>query len=317
MIKNRLIIPALLILTLIGCEDNVSELPPKLEEGKACEIYYIDNAGQTLVLDNTSIDGDTQEQQAFNAYEKMQEVSINDGRRSAVKEGIEVNSMRIDSGILDIDFNSAYHTMTPGEELTFKTAVVYTLTSLDFIDFVRITVEGSPLKMTNGQSMGKLGREDIVIDGNISAEPTNYEILTLYFTTFEGNTLGTEIREVEVNPNQPIERYIVEQIIKGPINETLRSVIPADTKIREISTADGICYVDLSTEFATKQSGTEKDAVAAIYSIVNSLGEIESVNKVQFLIDGEKVENYRNTMDLSTAIEPDYNITFDQSGEQK
>ena len=123
--------------------------------------------------------------------------------------------------------------------------------------------------------------------------------------------LGTEIREVEVNPNQPIERYVVEQLIKGPESDSLKNVIPSDTKIRDISTADGICYVDLSSEFVTKQSGTEKDGIAAVYSIVNSLGEMETVNKVQFLIEGEKVDDYRHIMDLSKSVEPNYDITFE------
>ena len=69
------------------------------------------------------------------------------------------------------------------------------------------------------------------INGNISAEPTNYEILTLYFMSADGTRLDYEIREVEVNPNQPIERFIIEQLIKGPENGELKGVIPTDTKI--------------------------------------------------------------------------------------
>lgn len=176
---------------------------------------------------------------------------------------------------------------------------------------MRITVDGDNLRMTNGQSVGKIGRDDVVIDGNISAEPTNYEILTLYFKDSEGNKLNTEIREVEVNPNQPIELYIIEALIDGPESKNLKNAIPTDTKIREISTADGICYVDLSAEFIVKPLESDNDAVAAIYSIVNSLAEIETVSKVQFLIDGEKIDNYRSVMDLSKPVEPNFDITFE------
>lgn len=41
--------------------------------------------------------------------------------------------------------------------------------------------------------------------------------------------------------------------------------------------------MDLSAEFLVKQLESETDAKAAVYSIVNSLAEIETVNKVQFL----------------------------------
>ena len=200
--------------------------------------------------------------------------------------------------------------MTAGEELAFRAAAVYTFTSLDFVDYLLITVDGNELKTANGMPMGKLGREDVIMNGDISAEPTNYEILTLYFENSEGSALSTEIREVQVNPNLPVERYIVEQVIAGPEDESLRSTVPYDTKIRDISTADGVCYVDLSVEFVNKQLGLEKDALAAVYSIVNSLCEIEDVTKVQFLIEGEKLDSYRNVIDLSKPVEPNYDIQF-------
>ena len=69
--------------------------------------------------------------------------------------------------------------------------------------------------------------------------------------------------------------------------------------------------VDLSAEFLVKQLESETDAKAAVYSIVNSLAEIETVNKVQFLIDGEKIDNYRGVMDLSKPVEPNFDITFE------
>ena len=47
-----------------------------------------------------------------------------------------------------------------------------------------------------------------------------------------------------------------------------------------------------------------------LYSIVNSLCEIEDVTKVQFLIEGEKLDSYRNVIDLSKPVEPNYDIQF-------
>ena len=300
-----------LILAVTGCSPKKTENMPGSEGAAHCEIYYIDNINQTLKFEMMAVDGKSQEEQVFDAYKKMRDVQKTEERKSAVPDGLDINSVYIDSGILGIDFNAIYNTMELGDELIFKTAVVYTFTSFQFIDYVYITVDGQPLEMTSGQTVGKLGRKDIVIDGNISAEPTNYEILTLYFKSADGTKLGTEIREVEVNPNQPIERYIIEQLIEGPGNSGLKSVIPSDTKIRDISSADGVCYVDLSSEFVTRQSGSEKDALAAVYSIVNSLAEMETINKVQFLIEGEKYDKYGHIVDLTKPVEPNYDITFE------
>ena len=69
--------------------------------------------------------------------------------------------------------------------------------------------------------------------------------------------------------------------------------------------------MDLSAEFVTKQTGSEADIIAAVYSIVNSLTEIEHISKVQFLIDGEKADTYKNTVDISKPVEAQYDISFE------
>lgn len=275
-----------------------------------CEIYYVDNITQMLKAENVIMDSEKQNEQVLSLFKKLSGIAKTEERSGVVPRGLEINSISIDNGTLTIDFNAVYNSMTAGEELAFRAAAVYTFTSLDFVDYLLITVDGNELKTANGMSMGKLGREDVIMNGDISAEPTNYEILTLYFENSEGSALSTEIREVQVNPNLPVERYIVEQVIAGPEDESLRSTVPYDTKIRDISTADGVCYVDLSVEFVNKQLGLEKDALAAVYSIVNSLCEIEDVTKVQFLIEGEKLDSYRNVIDLSKPVEPNYDIQF-------
>ena len=275
-----------------------------------CEIYYVDNITQMLKAENVIMDSEKQNEQVLSLFKKLSGIAKTEERSGVVPRGLEINSISIDNGTLTIDFNAVYNSMTAGEELAFRAAAVYTFTSLDFVDYLLITVDGNELKTANGMPMGKLGREDVIMNGDISAEPTNYEILTLYFENSEGSALSTEIREVQVNPNLPVERYIVEQVIAGPEDESLRSTVPYDTKIRDISTADGICYVDLSVEFVNKQLGLEKDALAAVYSIVNSLCEIEDVTKVQFLIEGEKLDSYRTVIDLSKPVEPNYDIQF-------
>lgn len=309
---KTLIILFTAVACLCGCEPEVQEITQTHNDtGILCDIYYADIITQTLKYETVSLESEKQNDLVFEAYSRLSEVTKTEEKKSVVPSGLEINKISIDSGTLNVDFNAVYNSMTAGEDLMFKTAVVYTFTSLDFIDYVNITVDGKDIKMTNSLVMGKLGRGDIVMDGDISAEPTNYEILTLYFENSNGTGLGTEIREVQVNPNLPLERYVIEQLIKGPEDSILKRTIPSDTKIRDISTADGICYVDLSSEFIAKQIGSDNSSMAAVYSIVNSLGEIEGISKVQFLIEGEKVDDYKHIMDLSKSVEPNYDIRFD------
>lgn len=59
------------------------------------------------------------------------------------------------SGVLEVDFSGEYNGMSPGDKLIFRTAVVYTFTSLDFVDYVKMTVDGNSLKMTKRTGSGK------------------------------------------------------------------------------------------------------------------------------------------------------------------
>jgi germination protein M len=97
----------------------------------------------------------------------------------------------------------------------------------------------------------------------------------------------------------------LEQLIAGPKEEDHYATIPPETKIMDVTTtSDGVCYVNLSQEFVTKHSGGSTGELLTIYSIVNSLSEMENVEKVQFLIEGEKVEAFKGHVDFSTPFVP-------------
>ena len=81
--------------------------------------------------------------------------------------------------------------------------------------------------------------------------------------------------------------FIAEELLKGPQNEELINVIPEGTKVNSCVVSDGLCTLDLSREFISKQ-GTANEQMA-IYSVVNTLCALDSVDEVEFLIDGESV----------------------------
>lgn len=64
--------------------------------------------------------------------------------------------------------------------------------------------------------------------------------------------------------------------------------------------ADGVCYVNLSSEFLEQPYNVSSEAT--IYSIVNSLVEFSNVNKVQILVDGESELMYRENINLDTIF---------------
>lgn len=172
---------------------------------------------------------------------------------------------------------------------------------------MRITVAGEDIKKANGQVIGIMGADDVVIDTVISPEPKNYRTVKLYFSNKDATQFNVEEREIEVNPNEPIEKYIIEELIKGPKESGSYPTVPPETKLRSIKTetTDGICYVDLSGDFVVKHTGGSAGEWFTIYSIVNSLTELDNIKKVQFLIEGEKQQDFKGHMDFSKPFEAD------------
>lgn len=268
------------------------------------DFYFIEKDSSSLKAESRTVNGKDDLDLLQNVLSELKSGPKQEGLSAALPETVSIETVTLTDGSANIDVSKSYNTLKSGEELLCRGAIVWTLTDLDFVNSVSISVEGMPLEKANGEPIGKMTRDDIMLNTPISPEPTNFKTVTLYFSNEEATGLDVEERKIEVNPNEPLEKYIVEQLIKGPSEGTkLYATIPSETKIRDIKTVEGICYVDLSAEFVSKHSGGSTGETLTIYSIVNSLTELDTVKKVQFLIEGEKQEAFKGHIDFSKPFE--------------
>lgn len=303
-----MIYAGLFCLILIVCGIVYQTTRPKDSVSQIIEFYFLENTTSTMKTEPREVSGDTNADLLSSALAELKKGPKVEGLVGLIPEKVLFESANLDNGIATIHINSAYSDMKSGEELLCRASIVWTLTGLDFVSQVRITVGGEELKKTNGEPIGPMSRKDIVIDAVISPEPTNSETVKLYFSDQDAMQLVIEEREIQVNPNVPLEKYVMEQLIVGPKTSDLYATVPSETKIRDIKTVDGICYVDLSSEFVTKHSGGSTGEGLTVYSIVNSLTELSNIKKVQFLIEGEKVEEYKGHLDFSKPFDRSLDI---------
>ncbi|UKI38070.1 MAG: GerMN domain-containing protein [Clostridiales bacterium] len=104
-----------------------------------------------------------------------------------------------------------------------------------------------------------------------------------------------------------MKKTVITELMKGPTDKSLRSTIPDGTKLLSVETKDGICFVNFSQEFVSKHSGGSAGEYMTVYSIVNSLTELEHIQKVQFLVDGNKLEVFKH-MVFNEPFERDASI---------
>lgn len=116
--------------------------------------------------------------------------------------------------------------------------------------------------------------------------------LTLYFPNPSAECVVSIRRQSEIKQGEKLEEVIFRELQKGPEGTGEGSVIPEGTKLLSSEVKDGICYLDLSREFVDNNPGGTAFEIVLINSIVNSLTELPYIEKVQFLIEGEKREVY-------------------------
>ncbi len=239
--------------------------------------------------------------------DELLNVSATSNLYSAIPENVSVLSCKYvetdDEGKVEINFSKEYDDLSDSQQLTCNAAVTKTFTELDFVESVEIFSDGNEIKKGNGEAVGEIKNEVVELDPSIEPYKKDSITVRLYFSDENAMGLCEEERYIEVNEKQSVEMRIVEELIKGPQNERFFSGIPEATKINDIKTENGICYVDLSKEFVSQHTGGSSGESLTIYSIVNSLTELDYVKQVQFLIDGVKETSLAGHMDFSKTFE--------------
>ncbi len=110
--------------------------------------------------------------------------------------------------------------------------------------------------------------------------------ITLYFPDKDGMYLYEEKRFTQRGRGK-MEELILDELFDGPENDRLTDAVLGDVEVLSVNTKDGICVVDLSEEFLKSNTGGSTKEMFAIYSVVNSLCELDNVDQVKINIEGK------------------------------
>jgi len=130
--------------------------------------------------------------------------------------------------------------------------------------------------------------------------------LDVYFPRLPDFKFVPEKIEIENNMNREEKiELIISRLIKGSDKVNLIDVMPIGTKINSVNIENNIAYVDFSKEFVDNHPGGSIGEYNTIYSIVNSITEIEGIEQVVFLIDGKKQIAYKGHTQFDMPISRD------------
>ena len=126
----------------------------------------------------------------------------------------------------------------------------------------------------------------------ISDNELRKTLVTLYFVDADGKMKSeaklVDSKELLRNP------YIalIGMLLEGPKDSSLKPIIPEGTKIIDAKLNRKCVTVNLSKEFLSNETDDIMQKCNRIYTIVNTLTELNEVQSVKFLMDGAEVEGF-------------------------
>lgn len=103
--------------------------------------------------------------------------------------------------------------------------------------------------------------------------------------------------------NLPLE--VAKALLAGPRpGEEALNLMPAGAQLLGVSLKGPVAEIDLSREFRDNLPAGEQATYLLVYSLVNSLCELDEVTEVQLLIEGQPLRSL-GELDLGEPLPPD------------
>ncbi len=208
-----------------------------------------------------------------------------------IPTGTKLLDVSLKDGVASVNLSTEYMSQDGASELLARYSIANTLFEIEGVKKTSFLVDGVELKDTAGEPVGEISKNSVVTTPADNTPKNVY--ITLYFPDEAAIYLEPEKRLVPIVDNS-VEKTVITELMKGPQNATHQATIPAEAKLISVETKDGICFVNFSNEFITKHSGGSTGEMMTIYSIVSSLTALDNIDKVQFLIDGNKVPVFQH-----------------------
>ena len=298
MSKIRKVLSLILILTmaisLFGCGES------EKEDTSGMSVYYINRLGNELTKEEYRAKSDNVNSQITDLLDALSKDGNDKDHKAAVPEDVIVNGFKLENGIITVDFNSEYNQLENQREVMCRAAVVLTLIQINAVDGIAFTVEDKPYEKVSGTKLGVMDASSFVSMLRGGDDQFARSDFLLYF----GNEDGSKLKKYELKDanygNKTKEEYIVEKLIKGPNKDGYTASLNKNVKLRSVSSSNNICYVDFDDSFLTERSGTLDEVT--IYSIVNSLCELNDIHEVQITVNKESDILYHKKISLREPL---------------
>ena len=289
-----LILISILTISLFGCGE------AEKEQTSGMYVYFINKAGDELNKEEYRVKSDNANSQITDLLDALSQDGDDKEDKAAVPDNVIVNGFKLENGIVTVDFNSEYNQLENQREVMCRAAVVCTLIQVNAVDGIAFTVNDKPYEKVAGTRLGIMDASSFV--SMLRGGDDQYA--TADFLLYFGNDDGSKLKKYELKDanygNKTKEEFIVERLISGPNKSGYTASLNKNIKLRSVSTSNNICYVDFDNSFLTERSGVLDEV--CIYSIVNSLCELNDIHEVQITVNKNSDIVYHKKISLREPL---------------
>lgn len=260
-------------------------------------IYYMNVEGNGLEKDTYTPEDDSAKVMVQEMLDILDNEEPKDEMLALLPDEVNISSYAIRKDTVVIDFNKKYRQMKTVREILARAGIVKTLIQVPGVQKVEFTVGGEALVDSKGDPIGAMDVNTFVEYTGTDINNYQYTTLTLYFTNETGDKLIPESRNVYYSSNLPLERVVMEQLLKGPRESGSYRTLSGKAGILGVTISEDICYVNFTRDFIDNALPVQENI--PIYSIVNSLVDSCDVKQVQISVEGDNKVTFRETMDLN------------------
>lgn len=285
--RKRIVLTALalVLLALAGCG-----VVQKEQEG--LRLYYaasLDTHRGGDAIDSVTIDWDELPQgdqvaRAESVLALLMGMCQEKGFQSPIPDGTTLRSVTIIGGTACVDFSGSYGQLS-GMALTIADyCVALSLTQLDGIYAVRITVNEQELAYRDN---------DLFLAGDVLLTSMDDVVRTLtarlYFPNSDGD-LEAEERLLTQYEGQSAADVVLSALGDGPSDDDLQPLAEKGLSGMTVRMDNGVCQLNVAS--ASMEELEDDTARQLLLCVTQSLQSLEGISSVQLYIDGTYAETY-------------------------
>lgn len=247
--------------------------------------------------------------------EQQKQDQLNGVETTTTQQNAETTTQkRVDnSETVNIKLSANFKDSVPAAKILCKASIVKSLTQIEGVNAVSFMIDMPELDFVQTQT-DEYGIIPVQIPENVetytadsfvgdvvNTDDNQVQDVKIYFANVVGDRLQSMAIPINMSSNVSPEQQVIEELISGTNEKGYYPTIPDGTSLISVSTKDGVCYVDFTEDFMKLDTNVMDQIV--LYSVVNSLCELPTVNKVAFTIQGEQQELYNGNIEFNKMFE--------------